>query len=174
MTLSIRKEYETLGVDTYYSDNAETYHNPHANFALNCLDRLWKKDFISVLDFACGDGLVSKHLAKNKAVRSVVGCDKFLFSRYQRETRNECFQYSFEDVALGLFELPKVDVVVFSYAIDIVEQSYLNNLLYSLSTIADNMIVIRPNNHVVEHFSWSVSESVKVEKSRGILYTKTI
>ena len=37
MTLSIRKEYEALGVDTYYSDHAETYHNPQAIFALNCV-----------------------------------------------------------------------------------------------------------------------------------------
>lgn len=80
MTLSIRKEYETLGVDTYYSDHAETYHNPHAVFALTCLDQLWNPAFKNVLDLACGDGLVSKHLAKTKQVNSVVGCDKFLFS----------------------------------------------------------------------------------------------
>lgn len=174
MTLSIRKEYETLGVDTYYSDHAETYHNPHAAFALNCLDQLWEKDFKSVLDFACGDGLISKHLAKTQSVDSVVGCDKFLFSRYIKETHNECFQYSFEDIANGNFEMPKVDVIVFSYAIDLVESSYLNTMLYGLSTVAENLIVIRPNNHVVEHFAWTLSNSVKVEKSRGMLYTKTI
>lgn len=174
MTLSIRKEYETLGVDNYYSDHAETYHNPHASFALTCLDQLWKPSFKSVLDFACGDGLVSKHLAKTKQVNSVVGCDKFLFSRYQRETHNQCFAYSFEDIANGNFEMPKVDVIVLSYAIDLVEASYLSTMLYGLSTIADNLIIIRPNNHVVEHFAWQLEQSVKVEKSRGMLYTKTI
>lgn len=174
MTLSIRKEYETLGVDTYYSDHAETYHNPHAVFALNCLDQLWKKDFKSVLDFACGDGLVSKHLAKTQCVDGIVGCDKFMFSRYIKETHNECFQYSFEDISNGAFELPKVDVIVFSYAIDLVGSSYLNTMLYGLSTVSDNLIVIRPNNHVVDHFAWSLHKTVKTEKSRGMLYTKTI
>lgn len=174
MTLSIRKEYEKLGVDTYYSDHAETYHNPHASFALSCLDQLWKAEFKTVLDFACGDGLVSKHLAKTQKSTKVMGCDKFLFFRYQRETLNKCFQFSFEDIANGHFQMPHVDVIVFSYAIDLVEHSYLNNLLYGLSTIADNLIVIRPNNHSIDHFAWTVEKSVKVEKSRGVLYKKTI
>lgn len=70
--------------------------------------------------------------------------------------------------------MPKVDVIVLSYAIDLVESSYLSTMLYGLSTIADHLIVIRPNNHVVEHFAWQLSKTVKVEKSRGMLYTKTI
>lgn len=174
MTLSIRKEYDALGVDTYYSDHAETYHNPHAVFALNCLDQLWNDEFNTVLDFACGDGLVSKYLTQTKNIQSIVGCDKFMFERYERETHHQCFQYSFEDIANGQFEMPKVDVIVFSYAIDLVESSYLNTLLYGLSTVADNLIVIRPNNHVVEHFAWALDNVVKVEKSRGMLYRKTI
>lgn len=174
MTLSIRKEYDAFGVDTYYSNHAETYHNPHALFALKCIESLWLDDFKTVLDFACGDGLVSKYLSKAKNIQSVVGCDKFMFERYERETHNQCFQYSFEDIANGKFELPKVDVIVFSYAIDLVESSYLNTLLYGLSTVADNLIIIRPNGHVVDHFAWKLENSVKVEKSRGMLYQKII
>lgn len=127
-----------------------------------------------MLDFACGDGLVSKHLAKTKSVDSIIGCDKFLFSRYINETDNSCFQYSLEEIANGYFELPNVDVIVFSYAIDIVESTYLNTMLYGLSTVTNNLIIIRPNNHIVEHFSWLLDKSVKVKKSRGMLYTKTI
>lgn len=172
MSLSIRKEYETLGVDNYYIENAESYHNPHAIFALQCIEKLWTESFKNVLDFACGDGLASKYLRKNKNVDSIIGCDKFMFSRYERETKNQCFRFSFEDIANGNFELPKVDVIVFSYAIDLVKASYLNNLLYNLSNVSDNLIVVRPNNHTVEHFSWKLEQFVKVEKSRGMLYKK--
>lgn len=172
MSLSIRKEYETLGVDNYYTDNSETYHNPHAIFALNCLEQLWSEQFKNVLDFACGDGLASKYLRKNHNIDNIIGCDKFMYSRYERETKNTCFQFSFEDIANGNFELPKVDVIVFSYAIDLVKTSYLNNMLYNLSNISESLIVIRPNNHIVEHFSWKLEQTVKVEKSRGMLYKK--
>jgi hypothetical protein len=170
-TLSIRKEYETLGVDTYYSDNADSYHNPHAVFALTCLDALWNQEFKSVLDFACGDGLVSKHLKNKYPDILVSGCDKFLHERYLHETGNLTFSYSFEDVANGLAQLPSVDVIVFSYAIDLVEKSYLNTMLYYLSTISKNLIVIRPNSHIVEHFSWKAKQQVKCEKAKAVLYT---
>lgn len=169
-TLSIRKEYETLGVDTYYSDNADSYHNPHAGFALACLDNLWSDQFKSVLDFACGDGLISKHLKQKHSDLVIHGCDKFLHERYKKETGNSTFSYSFEDVANGIANLPEVDVIVFSYAIDLVEKSYLNTMLYYLSRISKNLIVIRPNSHIVEHFSWCSVKQVKHEKAKAVLY----
>ncbi len=172
MSLSVRNEYQSVGVDNYYIQNSETYENPHSKFALDCLDALWRDEFINVLDFACGDGLVSKHLAKTKSC-NVFGCDKFLYERYSRETGNTAFSYSFEDVANGLANFPEFDVIVFSYAIDIVEKSYLSNLLYMLSLFTKHLIVIRPNNHIIDHFSWKPEKVVKSFKSRGIIYSRT-
>lgn len=172
MVTAIRNEYQNIGVDTYYIQNADSYENPHSNFALNCLNALWKDEFINVLDFASGDGLISKHLAKNKFC-TIVGCDKFLHERYARETGNKSFNYSFEDVANGYAEFPKFDVIVFSYAIDIVEKSYLNNLLYGLSVFSKYLIVIRPNNHSIDNFAWKEEKSVKFGKARGIIYSRT-
>lgn len=170
MTTAIRNEYTQMGVGNYYLQHANTYENPHSAFAIDCFNQLWKPQFTSVLDLACGDGLISKHLKASQFKGAIVGCDKYLSDRYTKETGNLCHVFSFEDIANGQHTLPKVDVVVISYALDLIEKSYLNNFMFALSLITDHLIVIRPNNHKVEHFSWSVEKDVRCEKARGVLY----
>jgi len=174
MSLAIRNEYQTVGVDNYYIDNANTYVNPHSKQALDCLDALWQSSFTSVLDLACGDGLITKHLKTNRFSGSIVGCDKFLFSRYRKETQCPCFEYSFQDIARQKHDLPMIDLTVISYAIDLVEKSYLDNMLFSLSLVSDYLLIIRPNSHLIDHYSWKLVNSVKMGKARGTIYKKNI
>lgn len=173
MTTAIRNEYTQMGVGNYYLQNADTYENPHSNFAINCLNQLWNPAFSTVLDLACGDGLISKHLKNSQFKGTIVGCDKYLSARYMKETGNHCHSFSFEEIANGQHDLPKVDVIVISYALDLIEKSYLNTFMFALSLISDNLIVIRPNNHKVDHFAWTVAQGSRSEKARGVLY-KTV
>lgn len=171
MNAGIRNEYQAIGIDTYYSEKGDEYSNPHSKDAVSCLNAVWNDSWTSVLDFACGDGLMTKALSSRK-IPNIVGCDKFMSSRYEKETQKNCLKLSFEEVANFEHELPLTDIVVFSYAIDIVPSTYLSGLLYALSCSTEYLLVIRPNNHKLEHFSWSIDKEVRFGKARGVLYKK--
>lgn len=168
-TTAIRNQYTSLGVSAYYETYKDSYINPHASQALDCLDELWQPQWTSALDLACGEGLVSKFLS-SKGIHSLYGCDKYMADRYTKETGNVCYRQGFEEIACFTCELPTVDAVVISYALDLVEASYLPNLLLALSMIASNLIVIRPNNHVIDHFSWQLAQRSRSGKARGVWY----
>lgn len=170
MTKAIRLLYNEQGVEGYYFNNAETYENPHSSFAIDCLNNQWLFNFKSVLDLACGDGLISKHLINNDMADSIIGCDKFMYSRYSKETGKECLQLSFEDVANFETELPKSDIIVISYAIDLVPKSYLQQLLFALSLSSKYLLVIRPNKHSLNSPYWNEVKSYKSGKANSILY----
>lgn len=170
MSNAIRKMYDEFGVDSYYSQNSDTYENPHSTFALDCIFNQWNKEFKSVIDLACGDGLVSKFLESHKLAESIIGCDKFLFERYTKETKLPCIQSSFEDIANFKTILPNVDVIVISYAIDLVPKTYLNKFLYALSCYGKFLLIVRPNNHSINSDFWDEISYYKSEKSKSFLY----
>ncbi len=171
MSKAIRQLYDSQGVEGYYSSNIENYENPHSKFAIDCLSNQWQSNFKSVIDFACGDGLISKYLAFNQMAVNISGCDKFMASRYISETGFHCVEASFEDIANFKINLPKVDVIVISYAIDLVQPSYLKKLLYALSCYADNLLVIRPNNHTISSDFWEEVSYFKSGKAKSFLYS---
>lgn len=189
---SIRSKYESLGVDLYYSNLGKDYQNPHSEYALSCFEDIWNSYILKnldtvnststfrVLDFACGDGLISKYLKSsylnllNSNSLIINGCDKYLDERYEFETGLNCFPYSFEDVANFSHTLPKYDLIVISYAIDLVKESYLDNFLYSLSQLTNKLLIIRPNNHLLDSYCWKLSYNNRFNKARGYLYEKII
>lgn len=173
MSKPIRQLYDDQGVVGYYSENSDTYQNPHSKFAIDCLVNQWNKNFKSVLDLACGDGLITKHLTSNHMADVIYGCDKFMYERYTKETGNVCYPLSFEDIASFNFDIPKVDIIVISYAIDLIPKSYLNQFLLALSFFSEYLLIIRPNNHSIDETYWKAANSFKSGKSKSILYQKT-
>lgn len=167
---SIRQEYDLVGVSTYYQTKADQYRNPHERYVICCLDALWEPSFESVLDFACGDGLITKHLLNREKNVKITGADKFMGNRYMQETKKQCLNVSFEDIASFKEELPTVDVVVISYALDLIQESYLQSFLYALSLKCKYLLVIRPNGHELSSPYWTLIKKCKYEKSRGTLY----
>lgn len=170
--MKIRDEYNKLGVAEFYKIKNDAYSNPHEKFVEECLLYHWSEKYKTVLDMGCGDGLVTKYLKKNKLVvtDNVYGCDAYMYERYERETKEKCFKYSFEDISKGEYNLPKVDVIIMSYAIDLVDKSYLNNFLYSLSTLSEELIIIRPNKHILPETYWKIESDFFNGKSKSILY----
>lgn len=168
---SIRKMYDTFGVDNYYLTHQKEYVNPHEKFVRSCLDNLWNASWNSVLDFACGSGLITEHLLCKYKDINILGCDKYMADVYNANVNKKCFPYSFEDVALNKIpDFPQIDVVVISYALDLIPPSYESNFLYVLSLYAKNLIVIRPNSKRVEPVFWKEVKACKVEKSKAVLY----
>lgn len=166
---AIRDKYEQCGVSNYYLEHGGEYENPHAQDVIKCLRYFYSKEkHMKVLDFACGDGLVSKWIGKRS---EIVGCDGYLHERYIKETGNKCHKHTFQDICdFNNFIENNFDLIVFSYAIDLVGGSYIQQLLYRLSTISKEMLVIRPNKHIINSPFWSIKETYNAEKSKSALY----
>jgi len=175
--MKITEQYRTLGVQQYYQDpnTQATYENPHQDYVNDCLMNSFYQYFTedaSVLDLACGNGLVS-NLLKHCGVSDIEGADKYMHDRYTEETGFVCYPYSFEDIAdfNCIFE-KRYDVIICSYAFDLVPESYRQKLLYALSTYTDTLILIRPNSHVIDPAIWLEVHQCKFQKSRAIVYQK--
>lgn len=175
--MKITDQYRTIGVQEFYasSDVQETYTNPHSNFITECLQDSYYKYFTentSVLDLGSGNGLVSS-LLKSCGVHNIEGSDKYMHERYTEETQFKCYPYSFEDIADFNCTFDKnYDVIICSYAYDLVPDSYRSKLLYALSTYSDNLILIRPNSHKLVDNNWNLIYDNKVQKSRSTVYQK--
>jgi len=175
--MKVTEQYRTLGVQEYYQqqETQKTYTNPHEQFVNECLMDTFYQFFTedaTVLDLASGNGLVSSVL-KNCGVQNIEGADKYMHERYTEETGFKCYPYSFEDIADFQCTFDKeYDVIICSYAYDIVPESYRNKLLYALSTYSDSLILIRPNSHSIESTIWNEVHRSKVHKSRAVVYNK--
>jgi 2-polyprenyl-3-methyl-5-hydroxy-6-metoxy-1,4-benzoquinol methylase len=175
--MKITEKYRTLGVQEYYQDlnTQATYMNPHQEFVNQCLmDSFFQycTESTSVLDLACGNGLIS-NILKSCGVQNIEGSDKYMHDRYTEETGFICHPYSFEDIAdfNCIFE-NRYDVIICSYAFDLVSESYKQKLLYALSTYSDTLILIRPNSHLIDPTIWKDVHQCKYQKSRAVVYQK--
>lgn len=154
-------------VHNFYEHIGAQYSNPHKEYVYKCLDDLVPNFHGTVLDFACGTGDVSKYFSTNKCI----GVDKYLHNEYIQLTDNKCYQYSFEDIADFKFNITeRIDLIVCSYAIDLVPGTYLNKLLYSLSTVSKNLVLVRPNSHIIPDHYWKVKSKTRHLKSKAVLY----
>lgn len=175
--MKVTEQYRKIGVQEYYKDTntQQNYINPHAEYVneslLNAFYEYFTED-ATVLDLCCGNGLVSSVL-KSCGVLNIEGADKYMFERYTEETGFNCFHYSFEDIADFNCMFDKYyDVIICSYAFDIVPESYRNKLLYALSTYTDKLILIRPNSHEINSELWELVHKNKVHKSTATIYKK--
>lgn len=175
--MKITEQYRSIGVQEYYQDEEtqRTYENPHADFVHDAVKMAFYQNFTenaSVLDLCCGNGLVSSSL-KSFGVHNIEGSDKYMFERYTEETGFKCYPYSVEDIADFNVQFDQYyDVIICSYAFDIVPDSYRNKLLYALSTYTDTLIIVRPNSHEIYSDIWKMDFRWKVAKSTAMIYTK--
>lgn len=177
--MKITEKYRTIGIQEYYQSKIvqDTYENPHQKFVDMCLIDLYYNCFsenTSVLDLACGNGMVS-NILKKCGISNIEGADKYMYNRYINETGFLCYPFSFEDIAdfNCIFE-KQYNVIICSYAFDLVPESYKNKLLYSLSTYTDTLILIRPNSHVVPETIWKEAYKSRFGKSRLVMYKNNI
>lgn len=169
---TIREKYEQFGVNSYYLEHGGEYENPHAQDVIKCLRYFYNKEqYRKVLDFACGDGLVSKWIGKRS---EIIGCDGYLHERYIRETGNKCHPYTFANICDFNNSIENnFDLIIFSYAIDLVESSYIQQLLYRLSLISKELLIIRPNKHLINSPFWDYQRFHYEGKAKATLYEST-
>ena len=141
---SIRDEYLKSSPSDYYSKNAINYKNPHSERVIKALDFIIGKiDIGNFLDLGCGNGLVSEYLL-SKGLDQFKGCDPYFYKIFSDKLKKECYNLSFEDISKNGIK-DKFKTIICSYSIHLCDKSYLNNLLYNLSIISENLVIISPS-----------------------------
>ena len=170
---SIREQYDAVGIDQYYLKYGNEYSNPHERDVVSCLKSLYNENrHKAVFDFACGDGLVSKWIGQRSYI---VGNDCYMKERYVNETGNKCYGYSFKEFINfnNSFE-ERFDLTVISYALDLCDKDIVPMLLYRLSLISNELIIIRPNNHLIDSPYWTLSNTHTNRKSKASMYISNL
>lgn len=178
----ISNQYREMGVDAFYEKHAHDYDNPHKEDIHSLLNEMWHADWnnIRVCDLGCGDGLITKWMQANHPGCTAVGVDKWMAKRYTEETGCKAYKLSFLEFASnmhpngvgvhnGVFE-DKYDLIVCSYAFDLIPESDQNRIMYLLSSMADTILLIRPNRKVVNTWCYNPVKKVAVGKAKGVLY----
>lgn len=161
------QEYDKLGIKGYYQQIGDRYTNPHENDIKALITSIAKPE-LSYLDLGAGNGIVSQAL-KDKNCLSVTGCEPYLTDCFIKNTGFKCLTHSFEDIAQkGLKE--KFDVIICSYAMHLVPESYLPNLLFQLKQVADQLVILTPHKRPEISNFWELSYETVLNKTTLRIY----
>lgn len=168
--ISIREQYEKLGVERYYREHSNTYRNPHLEIIHKLLET--QSPGKTVLDLCCGSGEVTSYLQENNPSLHITGNDPYTYESYMRNTNAPCTRFDFKAIAQGALSQFKFDMIICSFALHLCPVSLLPTVLYQLSLVSNTLVVITPHKkpEVPETFWYQVQERL-VEKVRMRTYS---
>lgn len=122
----------------YYRRHASRYANPHAEGVAEALGRLSTHLHGRVLDWGCGDGLITKLLTATRPDLTFVGADNAsaMVGRYRRETGNPGVVAGFGDA------LPEADSAVASYALHLATPAEASVMWWRLAEAGVRTLVV--------------------------------
>ncbi len=167
-----------MGVESFYKDKGAIYCNPHeaeVRKALIHSMKAWQIDLQQgVIDLAAGSGEVTIALNEHFTNHDTIGIDPYTWEAYQKRTGLSCLRISFEDISKGKFPgtLFGKGLIVCSYAMHLVDESWLPALCYQLLKCAPYLIVVTPHKRPVlkRDWGWLLVEELKYPKTRVRLY----
>jgi SAM-dependent methyltransferase len=160
--VSIRHEYEKHGAHTYYKECGHNYRNPHEQqiqVGLPQALKLWKLKPQKVIDLACGSGEISLIIYQLWPMTEIIGIDPYTKKAYEDRTGRECLSLSFEDISQSNFKVDlKCDLIICSYALHLLDTSYLWQLLTVLAQFTSQLIIITPhkNPNIQTKWGWTL------------------
>ena len=161
--MKIRLEYEEAGTaDAFYRDKGALYRNPQERDVRDMLrKRLRSSDLSSrVLDLAAGSGEVSLEVVALGG--EATATDPFCWEACEQRTGRPCLRWSFEQIAAGEadFEADEFSCIVCSFALHLLDESYLPALLAVLSGWSKVLIVLTPHKrpHLRPEWGWILEE----------------
>ncbi len=159
--LKIYNEYQKYGVDGYYKVHNKQYFNPH-NKKIEGLYIKHLKELIdsttSVIDIACGDGLIAQLVNKYNNNILIDGTDPYFNNKYTT------YNYSFEDIAMGKLQ-KKYDMAICCYAFHLINPKWTFNFLNELANITNTFILITPSKKItINHPSWRTFKELRADK----------
>lgn len=147
---AIRIGYEEYGAIGFYQKFGDDYRNPQEadvqkvlELALAAINAPISKDN-PILDLACGSGEVTLTLT-NLGYINIDGIDPYTYNAYRQRTGKTAETYTFEDIADGVLDSRNYNLIICSFALHLLAESRLPALLYQLSRIASNLIIITPH-----------------------------
>jgi Methyltransferase domain len=176
--MSIRSQYEKMGVQRFYEECGEQYRNPHepavSRTIIAAVDR-WSPDLANVLDLACGSGEVTLTL-RSMGACSIHGIDPFTADAYRKRTGGTAEAIDFDAIAAGHLSTRHYTLIVCSYALHLVELSRLPMLAHALAEVGDRLLVVTPHKRPVlkDEWGWSLRSELVVERVRARYYDSRV
>ncbi len=159
--LKIYNEYKKHGIEKYYKTYSRSYFNPHQDkikkiYNLHLNDMVSRND--TILDIACGDGLLMKIINEQNKNNTIEGTDPFFTNEYCT------YNFSFEDIALGKLE-KEYDLITCCYAFHLINDKWKYNFLSQLARMTKKFIIITPSKKItINHFLWKITKEIREDK----------
>lgn len=156
--MKIRNEYASFGTaEKFYEAKGAEYRNPAEHDIRRSLKRHMRdSDMAQCLDLAAGSGEITLWVRENGG--SVEACDPYCQEAFKMRTKTECHSWSFEDIAHGIVEPPEelFSSVICSFALHLLNESYLPALLAMLTSWTRTLIVLTPHKrpHLNPNTGW--------------------
>lgn len=171
---SIRGQYEAHGADGYYQQHGADYRNPHEAIIWRIMQQVvpaWGIDCSSVLDLACGSGEITLIL-RAMGYPNVQGIDPYTHEAYFARTGQVAECHRFEDIAQGVLADRRYSLIVCSFALHLVDESWLPALLLQLRQIAPALLILTPHKRpqIRPTWSWTLRQETLIERVRTRLY----
>lgn len=164
--------YEKYGVAGYYQQFHKSYANPHEDkiveiFYKHLVTVIPDNLDISIVDIACGNGLVSKMISKINPAILTVGIDPYFENKYCH------MKLSFDDIISGSYPEKMFDVAFCCYAYHLINKKDIFAFLTSVSLFAKKFVVISPSKKdIFEHPAWKITKNVRENKITVVVLEK--
>lgn len=173
-TVSIRHQYEEHGVEGYYSQFGAEYCNPHEPIIREAIQesiRRWQLNLNHVLDLACGSGEVTRIL-REAGCCQIDGIDPHTGDAYLARTGQRAEGFSFEQIAAGALAERQYSLIVCSFAMHLIDESWLPALLAQLGLISDTLLILTPHKRpdIKATWGWKLEDEFVNQRVRARLY----
>lgn len=173
-TPSIHGEYVEHGVRGYYAQHGASYRNPHEPIIRELLAvavNQWSLDLSHVLDLACGSGEVTmalRDVAGDNCVGQIDGIDPYTGTAYQARAGKAAEAIGFEQIVGGALGERTYSLIVCSFALHLVAESWLPALCYQLGQVSRTLIVLTPHKRpeLRPAWGWLLAEEVLHKRVR--------
>lgn len=171
---AVRHQYEEHGVEGYYAQFGAGYRNPHEPIIREVLQEAvprWQLNLNQVLDLACGSGEVTLVL-RELGCQQIDGIDPYTGEAYLARTGRASEAFSFEQIAAGALDGRHYSLIVCSFAMHLIDESWLPSLLAQLGLIANFLLILTPHKRpqIKPALGWMLEDEFVIDRVRARLY----
>lgn len=169
---SIRSQYQNKGVAAYYQTEGSAYRNPHEEAVRACFRAscgLWGLDLTNVLDLACGSGEIT--LEVQALGGRATGIDPYTGQAYLTRTGQTALPLTFEDIALRGLGDKRFSLVVCSYAMHLVDPSWMPVLVHQLAQVTSNLLILTPHKRPdLTQYGWDLKGLQTISRTHAKIF----